>query len=577
MIIFLLILNINIFINMANVFNALKPKASLNRNAFDLSQRHIFSMKCGQILPILSIDCVPNDYHEIDVLSLCRTLPVQTDAFTRLKLSFSAAFIPYQQLWAEWNEFILQTDEKFTVNHNHISYTQVPFFELGLLLKNLYFIDHDYSTGALPADMQDMFGFNPADIIVRMLDLLGYGSYYHVLDTYRNSGQRDGDNLVDENYSHQMPNLFRVLAYQKFCNDFFRNDQYSSAWTELFNVDDFGGTSIDPTLVCRMFLTLHYATWKKDYFTSLYSSPQFGAASYVTIGTDGDAQINGDTSVIHSGDNVSIDRAFNVYDLRRAEMFQKWKEDKLRAGNKLKDQSLAMFGTRPRYLMDHYCDFIGEVDSNVSIDEVTNMAASATADLGEIGGKGVGTGSGSFKYNCKDFGVLMVVAYITPTSEYDAMMLDRGNVLSEPFDFFTPAFEDLGLQSVQLHELTNVSLLPMAGTQWYNKVIGYAPRYLNYKSAVDKVHGLFMRTYSVSGGSPLPGSLSHWNTPRSYNEISKFSHGMFEEFMYVDPHVLDPIFYLNASNTQDSDQFLLNVNFQINSVRSMSVLGLPRW
>lgn len=568
---------------MANVFNALKPKASLNRNAFDLSQRHIFSMKCGQILPILSIDCVPNDYHEIDVLSLCRTLPVQTDAFTRLKLSFSAAFIPYQQLWAEWNEFILQTDEKFTVNHNNISYTQVPFFSLANLLYMLEELDVGYSAGELSADRQDMFGFNPADIIVRMLDLLGYGSYYHVLDTYRNEGYQAFETLIEANYSHQMPNLFRVLAYQKFCNDFFRNDQYSSAWTELFNVDDYGGTEIDGELVARMFLTLHYATWKKDYFTSLYSSPQFGAASYVTIQGDDPAPHIIDpvnptsTGNVKYGDDIQIDYAFTVYDMRKAEMFQKWKEDKLRAGNKLKDQSLAMFGTRPRYLMDHYCDFIGEIDSNVSIDEVTNMAASATADLGEIGGKGVGTGSGSFKYNCKDFGVLMVVAYITPTSEYDAMMLDRGNVLSEPFDFFTPAFEDLGLQSVQLHELTNVSLTERAGTQWYNKVIGYAPRYLNYKAAVDKVHGLFMRTYSVDDGSPLPGSLSHWNTPRSYNDIDKFASGMFEEFMYVDPHVLDPIFYLNASNTQDSDQFLLNVNFQINSVRSMSVLGLPRW
>ena len=96
---------------MSNVFQSLKPKASLSRNGFDLSQRHLFSSKAGMIVPVMCLDCIPNDFHEINLSSLVRTMPLATDAFARMRIRYCFGFVPYWQVWHPWNEFITQTKE----------------------------------------------------------------------------------------------------------------------------------------------------------------------------------------------------------------------------------------------------------------------------------------------------------------------------------------------------------------------------------------------------------------------------------------------------------------------------------
>ena len=76
------------------------------RNVFDLSQRHIFSAKAGQIIPVACVDTVPGDKFELDLVNIARTMPLNTAAFTRMKQSFDWVFVPYRALWSRFNEFI---------------------------------------------------------------------------------------------------------------------------------------------------------------------------------------------------------------------------------------------------------------------------------------------------------------------------------------------------------------------------------------------------------------------------------------------------------------------------------------
>ena len=78
------------------------------RNVFDLSQRHIFSAKAGQIIPVACVDTVPGDKFELDLVNIARTMPLNTAAFTRMKQSFDWVFVPYRSLWSRFNEFIAQ-------------------------------------------------------------------------------------------------------------------------------------------------------------------------------------------------------------------------------------------------------------------------------------------------------------------------------------------------------------------------------------------------------------------------------------------------------------------------------------
>ena len=64
----------------------LKPsRANRPRNAFDLSQRHLFTASAGMLLPVMSIDLMPHDHIELQATDFMRTIPMNSAAFMSMK------------------------------------------------------------------------------------------------------------------------------------------------------------------------------------------------------------------------------------------------------------------------------------------------------------------------------------------------------------------------------------------------------------------------------------------------------------------------------------------------------------
>ena len=76
-----------------------KVKNHVSRNAFDLSQRRIFSSKCGEILPCFLQDCLPGDKFKVNASTFSRTAPLNTAAFVRMKQYYNFYFVPYRLLY----------------------------------------------------------------------------------------------------------------------------------------------------------------------------------------------------------------------------------------------------------------------------------------------------------------------------------------------------------------------------------------------------------------------------------------------------------------------------------------------
>lgn len=626
---------------MANIFDLLQKSTSdFQRNGFDLSQRHIYNSKAGMILPVLSLDCIPGDHHEIDFSSFTRTLPVKTDAFARMTLNYEWLYVPYAQLWQKWDDFILQNSEGFSAAQgSQIIPTESPKFSMSLLLQSIvenyytYRQDQLNSASSTPDlgtvdsngyEVYDMFGYSRALNALRMLDMLGYGSFYEIRDLMDMatdlSSLAQAQNTLKDSIQQQFGkpaasptsadsttvfvNLWRILSYQKAMNDYFRNNQYTNSNPLLFNLDNYfstGGLVVNMKNVFNAFSTIWYRQYRKDMFTGLMPSPQFGAVSGVDLtsftlindvvptGTSNAVVSSASSSQFIKGalniGNVSsqywnISQAFDVYQLRKAEALQKWKEDRLRAGNKNRNIQNVMFGRTSKYLQNKYCAYITGFDGNLSIDEVVNTSAQGDVQLGELGGKSKGVCTGRLSFDANEFGTLICVASIQPITEYDAVGLDKNNTLVEPFDYYTPHFENLGFDGVYGYQLS--AGIGDANVGSLNRTLGYAPRFLNYKCAVDKVHGEFMSVGFLSGSSVsnfenIGGSLSAWTTPRRDIETLIASGGMSSQFLYIDPAIVDPIFEFAADSSQATDPFIHNVNFNIKSVRQLSVLGLPRW
>lgn len=113
-----------------------------------------------------------------------------------------------------------------------------------------------------------------------------------------------------------------------------------------------------------------------------------------------------------------------------------------------------------------------------------------------------------------------------------------------------------------------------------NNVIGFAPRYWMYKSAVDKVFGEFDTVYPLDGSDvdEKVGSLNHWVAPRPYDFVENQSANTRPlSAFYVDPYIYHSVFAITPNAQQNTDYFLNNVYFDIKAIRPMSVLGLPQF
>ena len=552
-------------------------------------------------------------------------MPLNTAAFTRMKQSFDWVFVPYRALWSRFNEFIAQRNDPrsalygtTSMDNPNMTPCYVPNISLNRIREILY----------ENVNETDMMGFSKMYEGYRLMDMLGYGDFLH------RSSPEDTSVHV---------NLWRALAYQKACCQFYRDsvhDPLEDAFA--FNVDDVQGTSVANSDLYSVrgtsvenikkmvdIFSLRYRPWKKDIVTGTMPTMQYGAVSAIPLSADLSGSVNvsdpiypdtsdaenaagvyqgnpltlqgyvsvgantgyvndlyvGSSTAVSSTTNqirqkhghtgsleISADTTlFDIIQLRKAEAIQKWKERTLRAGFHTDKQFEAHYGVSADEDGKWCADFIGSVDSYINIDEVlttaNNNAVEGGTDVnnqvGDIAGKGIGvTNGGKLHFETNQFGVLMCLWSCTPEADYSSYGLDQNNTLIERFDYFTSEFENLGLQAVPQ---SIYNMFPGSVAQ----VIGYGPRYWNYKTALDKVHGEF--NYLRDGETS--GSLYDWATPR--RDLTQDTNLPTIGAYYINPRILDSIFAVACDNTQKTDQFLVNVMLDIKAIRGMSVIGLP--
>ena len=605
--------------------NLLKPKVHPSKNGFDLSRKHVFSSKAGQLKPCLAVETVPGDNFEIDVTSLTRTMTLNTAAFLRGKQRYDFFFVPYSQLWHPFNQFISQRTDKHSMTQNGHLYC--PVIELQALLD---WIADCWFDGANNLYNRDVHGYDSICGMLDLLNLLGYGDFYYIIHAADvNTAKQD-----NAEYAGKYVNLFRLAAFQHIWYDYYRNKYYDVDATggiyasqmnvfsnvDMFNFDDvlcnsFATSILSPGLyntsdpasyrIMRL-LQPRYVQYKKDLFTSALPGQQFGAVSSVNLGSvvsqsDIDRWVKG----VSSGTNpdpglevrTSVDyylrslqqidpndsslkaylththivpgSSFDVLTLRKAEMLQVWKQRTLRAGNMVDDSFEAHYGVKPYYEDENNVNYLGSFSSALQINTVeatANAGQSLNGKVGDIAATGTCVvGGNKIKFNPKDFGIIMCCASFLPESEYNATSIEKANTLHEQFDFFTPEFENIGLEAIPYREYD----FRAQDASHSESVVGYAPRYWMYKEGRDKCFGQFMSS----------GSLRAWVAPRQiYNTFTPqgaFVNDMSN--MYVKPAIMNNIFAIVANGDNLTDTFLNNVYFDIKAIRPMSELGLPQF
>lgn len=226
--------------------------------------------------------------------------------------------------------------------------------------------------------------------------------------------------------------------------------------------------------------------------------------------------------------------------------------------------------------------YIGGMNSTIDISEVVNTNLDSSQSVAEIHGKGVGVGQGNLDYEVPVHGYIIGIYHAIPLLDYSMTGIKRQNLKTTFMDYAIPEFDQTGMVKVPVIELTNSKLAGVENVDDYQ--LGYAPRYIDYKTDFDEVHGAFFN-----------GGLTHWVAPfddsyiKSYIESFGFFNGLNWIFMKVNPAVANPIFQGQVlpdgdwdpdDITQDgsasyTDQLLVNCYFDVKAVRNLDVNGLP--
>ena len=280
---------------MANkVLGMHRLKNKVNRNAFDLSHRHMFTAQVGELLPVFSQWVNPNETFKIGYNGKTRTAALNSDAFTRIRENIQYYFVPFQSLWKYFEQqvnnltkgdagqniskFASSSTEASTISTSlpYISYTDLRFW-LDTMYQLLLNACDSYFTANSSVSARSAAGFKAycdsstafSSVFVcdayrlcraaKLLMALGYGNFstviqydiYAMAEAFVSSGKTWSKSafsassyaLTLQSYEStsitNSPNLsiLPLLAYHKICNDHYRNEKWQPFEPWTCNID----------------------------------------------------------------------------------------------------------------------------------------------------------------------------------------------------------------------------------------------------------------------------------------------------------------------------------------------------
>lgn len=303
-----------------------------------------------------------------------------------------------------------------------------------------------------------------------------------------------------------------------------------------------------------------------------------GSSLYVPlVNADGQATFTNTSSQVKNWQNATLQSEasaqtleFNILALRQAEALQKWKEITLSGDQTYRDQVYKHFGVSLPSEMSDLVRYIGGSFGNLDISEVVNTTFGENIGGGTADIKGKGTGSGNskeFDFEAKEHGILMCVYHATPILDYDVSGQDPLLLITSSEDLPIPEFDNLGMQEVPMVSVMNNVSSPAFASSY----LGYAPRYYPFKTSIDRVFGAFSTTLRDWVAPVDDAFMSPFVTASGSTVTFPLSYNFFK----VNPAILNNIFALSADGTWDTDQFLVNSQFDVRVARNLSVTGLP--
>lgn len=495
---------------MANLFNSIRVRPpKLNR--FNLSHDVKLTCNFGTLVPIMVQDCLPGDVFKNRCELLARFMPLKAPIMQEINVYTHFFFVPKRLVLDKFKEFI-------TGGEDGNSGAPYPLLEVDPDTAYEY---HQFESCSLA----DYLGF----------PVVNQGAKI-------NSGWQDNLSV----------DALPFRAYQLIYNEYYRDQNIME---EIDIHKDISGNYYDDDA-----FKLRSRSWRKDYFTSALpwaqrgddvTLPLNGTADLIyndglqtiadleltdvveretatkarpgnvtiengnLVGVNGNSkqmleitQPNGLTGVQSSetlmsrlikGVDLSKASASTINELRRAIKAQEFLEVGARGGSRYIEQIYSYFGVRSSDARLQRPQFLGGGKSPVVISDVlqTSQSTESSAQATPAGHAISVQNSHSFKFRCEEHGYIIGIMSIMPKASYQ-QGLPRMYTKFDRLDYYWPQFAHLGEQEILNRELfVDYTQSPTSSAnRGYSDTFGYTPRYAEYKTAFDRVHGSFRDTLS---------------------------------------------------------------------------------
>lgn len=550
-----------------SIYNSIKVKKP-KKSVFNLSYSSKLSLDFGRLYPIYCEKVVPGDKFKHQQQFFLRFAPFVNQVFQEFEVHTEYFYVPSRLIWKDFEQFISSSEQD--ILH--------PFLDYSSLLNKNSLETSLFDYFGLPTHISNPDGLTPSinkDIHIDVLPFYAYLKIY--LDYY-----------IDENL---LPDFLLNFDFsddiQGNNNDYFKSFyNLFRSLTENINLEE------DNT-----FLPL-YRLYPKDYFTSALPTAQMGAPVTIPLDGSGDVIINssnsgasvryqnvaldynandgtvtlyGNKESVDSNEVVespspgygtlsfkvnSINNVATIQDLRTAVAIAQFLEKRGYAGHRYKEIIKSSFGVNSR---DSRLDRPELLQTNRNLVQLGDVFTTSFDNDNSVPGMGVSTSKSMsqtkyFTKFCEEHGYIIGLMSVFPKAGYFQGVPKQFLELDQ-FEYYFPEFQHIGEQEIENIEL-NI----------YNskrETFGYTPRYAQYKSRTNQVHGNFRNSLKFMQDSRDFG----YHTPvlnHAFLSINPTSNNLYR------------VFNANSALAQ-SQPIYVDLFHKVKALRPMSYYGLPRF